>query len=71
MIAPANVAPPPVAIYNLPDLKRHVDDQIAFELYQIVESVEAHIPVPKQDTVSLLLIIHYWFRRSRLLNLLL
>ncbi len=54
MIAPANVAPPPVAIYNLPDLKQQADDQIALELYQIVEAVQAHIPVPKQDSVSLL-----------------
>jgi hypothetical protein len=54
MIASVNVAPPPVPIYNLPDLKRHIDDQTAFELYQIVEAAQAHIPVPKQDTVSLL-----------------
>ncbi len=54
MIAPANVAPPPAPIYNLPDLKRVEDDQTALEIYQIVEAVKAHIPVPKQDTVSLL-----------------
>jgi hypothetical protein len=53
MIAPANVAPPSVPIYNLLDLKQQADDQIALELYQIVEAVQAHIPVPKQDTVSL------------------
>ena len=52
MIAPANVAPPPIPAYNLPDLKRVEDNQTALELYQIVEAVQAHIPVPKQDTVS-------------------
>ncbi len=54
MITPANVAPLPVPIYNLLDLKQHVDDQTAFKLHQIVEAVQAHILVPKQDTVSLL-----------------
>ncbi len=52
MIAPANVAPPPIPAYNLPDLKRVKDNQTTLELYQIVEAVQAHIPVPKQDTVS-------------------
>jgi hypothetical protein len=41
MIAPANVAPPPIPAYNLPDLK-HVEDN-----QTIVEAVQAHIPVPK------------------------
>jgi hypothetical protein len=50
MIALANVAPPPVPICNLPDL----NDKTALELYQIVEAVQAHIPGPKKDTVSLL-----------------
>jgi hypothetical protein len=45
MITPANDAPPPIPAYNLLDLK-----------YQIVEAVQAHIPVPKQDTVSFLLL---------------
>ncbi len=51
-----NVAPaleaPAVAVYNLPDLKPVKDDQITLEVYQIVEFVQVHIPVPKQDTVS-------------------
>jgi hypothetical protein len=53
MIAPANTNPSPTPTYNLPDLKRVEDNRIALELYQIVESVQARIPVPKQDSVSL------------------
>ncbi len=54
MIAPANVAPSPVPSYNLPDLKHAKDNQTALELYQTAEAVQAHIPVPKQDSVSYL-----------------
>ena len=54
MIAPANTNLSPAATYNLPDLKWVEDNLIALELYQIVESVQAHIPVPKQELVSLL-----------------
>ena len=54
MIAPASAAPPPAPICNLPDLKRVEDNQTALELYQIVEAVQAHILVLKQDTVSFL-----------------
>ncbi len=58
MIALANVAPPPVPLCNLPDLKLHPDDKNALELYQIVEAVQAHIPVPKQDMVSLVIFLY-------------
>jgi hypothetical protein len=54
MIAPANASSPPVPAYNLPDLKHAKDNQTALELYQIVEAVQAHILVLKQDTVSFL-----------------
>jgi len=63
MIAPANVAPPPIPAYNLPDLKRVEDNQTALELYQIVEAVQAHIPVPKQDTVSFFLLFFFLLHR--------
>jgi hypothetical protein len=54
MVTPANVVPPPVPAYNLPDLKHVEDNQTSLELYQKGEAVQAHIPVLKQDTVSLL-----------------
>jgi hypothetical protein len=42
-----------VPIYNLPDLKKvYDDDEIAFTIYEIVLGTKAHIPVPKQETVS-------------------
>jgi hypothetical protein len=45
---PANVNP----LYNLPDLKLAINDDVAISIYEIVINVNAHIPVPKQDTVS-------------------
>lgn len=57
MISPANAALSIVTTYSLLDLKCVQDDQTALELYQIEESVQAQIPVPKQDAVSLLYII--------------
>ena len=45
---PANVNP----LYNLPDLKLTINDDVAISIYEIVINVNAHIPVPKQDTVS-------------------
>ncbi len=70
MIAPANDAPPPSPIYNLPDLKRHPHVQTTLELYQIlVEAVQVHIPVPKHDTLSLLKALAFLLWHSCLLNL--
>ena len=47
-MTPANVNP----LYNLPDLKLAINDDVAISIYEIVINVNAHIPVPKQDTVS-------------------
>jgi hypothetical protein len=41
-----------VVVYNLPDLNRPADDAIALELFQVVEEVKAHLPVAKQEMVS-------------------
>ncbi len=41
-----------VAANNLPDLKHVKDDQIALDLFQIVEFVEAHIPVYSKQCVA-------------------
>jgi hypothetical protein len=54
MNASANAAPPIVPTYNMLDLKHIEDNEIALELYEIVEAVQAHILVPNQDTVRLL-----------------
>jgi hypothetical protein len=40
-----------VPVYNLPDLKKVEDDEIAFTIYEITLGTKAHIPVPKQETV--------------------
>ena len=39
-----------VPVYNLPDLKKVEDDEIAFTIYEITLGTKAHIPVPKQET---------------------
>jgi hypothetical protein len=44
----ANVNP----IYNPPDLKLADNDDVAISIYEIVINVNAHIPVPKQESVS-------------------
>jgi hypothetical protein len=33
-------------IYNLPDLKKVEDDEIALALYEVVLATKAHIPMP-------------------------
>jgi hypothetical protein len=45
---------PAIAAYNLPDLNCVKDDQIMLQLYQMVEFVPMHIPVPKRGAVSYL-----------------
>ncbi len=52
MMASNNTTNNLVPIYNLPDLKKVEDDEIAFKIYEIVLGTKAHIPVPKQETVS-------------------
>jgi hypothetical protein len=52
MMASTNTTNNLVPIYNLPDLKKVEDDEITFAIYDIVLGTKAHIPVPKQETVS-------------------
>jgi hypothetical protein len=44
----ANVNP----VYNPPDLKLVTNDDEAISIYEIVINVNAHIPIPKQESVS-------------------
>jgi hypothetical protein len=41
-------------IYNLPDLRLATNDDVTISINEIVINVNAHIPVPKQESVSVI-----------------
>ena len=65
MMAPANALDPVVPLYNLLDLKKVEDNNVAFALYEVVQVVKAHIPVPKQTSVSYKCFFTYLVLRYR------